>query len=66
MESAMERKRRHVGRSLTWSDEKRIVSGHCRLLDPDLPSRDANVNAESIQPYELGSSEAWKRETCVK
>lgn len=61
MESAMERKRQHVGGSLTWSDEKRIVSGHCRLLDPGLPSRDANVNAESIQPYELGSLETRNR-----
>lgn len=52
MESAMERKRQHVGRSLTWP-------GHCRLHDPDLRPGDANANVrvKSVRLYELGSLE---------
>lgn len=33
------------------------MSGHCRLLDTDLASRDANVNVKSTRLYELESSE---------
>lgn len=51
----MERKRQRVGRSLIRSGGKRIVSGHCRLHDTDLASRDANV--KSTRLYELESSE---------